>query len=253
MDPQQFAPTFTLPPQSMAAAGSGGRKEKARNTLPKVFLFATDVGKDRRILGCILVCNVVHVEATDSVYAVLGGVCPIADVAILRASDFRYRNVVSSLKEQVEVEIRSSEARCGGTLNSNFHAFATQPWRVWHVDEATSQSLMSDQPPMYFKAEKKHALAIGVDLEVVESLTEVVHDLNHPEEAPHPQAAASREEHPSVGGDGAPTSSPVAQTHADASRALTRLSTLADVREGGPLRTRTGRRLFSILCASKLC
>ena len=231
MDPLDLAPPFVLPPASSSAARTGNKK--SRNVLPKVFLLATDMGKERRILGCIQVCNLVHVEPADSIYAVLAGTCPLLHDVIPKASDFRFKNVCSSLKSSVESEIRSSAARCGGTLNSNFHAFVSQSWRVWHVDETTSRALMSDKPPSFFPASKKHALAIGVDLEVVQSLSEVVHDLDQAYEA-RPEVAASSVQGTSAEDDDAPiSSSSVAPPLADAQKALSRLSDLATPREKG--------------------
>ena len=251
-----LVPTYVLPPQTQTSRTnrpSGGTK-KQKNALPQMFLIA--IGKERRIVGCFQLTSLVRVTPAiptvepDAIFAVISGACPLAQAVLLPPSDFRFRNVVSVLKEHAELQVRSSAALNGGTLNSNFLAFAAHKWRVWHMDEDVARSLTSDAPPSYFPAQEKHALAIGVDLDVVQSLSEVVHDLDQVVDELRMLEGGEIHGQGGIQGAGnvASSSAPESQTN-DAARAMGRLENLALLREGGVVsHTYTPEVILNSLC-----
>ena len=208
---------------------TGGARLKEKNKLPKVFLLAT--GKPRTLRGAALVTDIFDVGETKEIVAVLGGVCMLETPMEVTKHASMNTGAVFLLQPGVEQTARQSAATCGGTLHSNFLAYAPSRWRVWPVSDQVLHDLGSVPTPLHMPAERKHAAAAGVDIRIIDSLSEVIPTFLDQDPAESLVAAAE----PTSVSRGAQSSHDlrVGGGIADAFRALQQLSQIGKPLAGG--------------------
>ena len=174
------SPLTAVLPESRDKRTNAARM-RLQNSLPRVFYVAVE--PSRRIIGAVLIVRAVKLQQSSSVVLLIGGGAYLVDPITVESTSWQCQRSVSRLKPFFDNSFRSYEATCGGSLQNNFIDF-TQEWRVLHIDAATADALMSSHPPSHIPGTEKMIRAMNIDVEICQSLSEVLPNLDVEYECP---------------------------------------------------------------------
>ena len=106
--------------------------------------------------------------------AILAGVSLLAEARPVTTASMHNRAAVFLLKSDVETSIRNSPTNNGCRLNDHFLAHSASSWRCWPVDAGVIANWSDGRLSDYINVEAKHANAIGIEPEIIDSLNDVI-------------------------------------------------------------------------------
>ena len=148
--------------RSSAPTSSGGKKLRARNALPQVFILVVTTIPSRCV-GAFVAAGA-YTLRDGSCIVVPSGCCLLKDAVPIQRKDHTRSDGLFRLVPQMESYVRSSLTCSGQSLNAQFSAFAAQLWRRWPFSCEDIKTLGDGSHPRFFRVEACRFKTMGWDL-----------------------------------------------------------------------------------------
>ena len=160
------------------ALRTGGKRRRAANALPKVFL---GVASEPRRVTCAFNITQVYQLAAPArpvFIAVMGGLVRLMESFRLDKDSQTHFGCTYMFTAVVEQQVRRSVSDMGSSLNVHFIDFSSERWKAWKLETQFDDLHAREPPPAYMEISEKYVTAMGVEPIVVDSLSEIFPDLD---------------------------------------------------------------------------
>ena len=163
-------PYIVGPPETQSKP-NGHEKRRLKNALPRIFFTVSNTPET--VTAAILVLACYRLDGGTVIF-ILGALAALSQPMVLESGMRKHGNLIFELSPRAEMEARSAEALTGGSVNSNFIAFAKTKWCALKLPEKYEHVHLEVPVPQWIELNEQFVLAMGIVPENASNLHEAI-------------------------------------------------------------------------------